>query len=337
MLTKLFRAALAASTLLAGQPVLAQQAGDAPRLKALITVEADTIRLGDLIEGAGQAGNRVVFRAPEPGQSGTIRADRVAAAARDHGITGLDTQALQAVTVRRTGRTVTAQEIAAAVSATLRRDHGIAADTEVELLAGTTEFIVEADAGAAVTVASLAYNATQQRFEATLTVPGSTLAQRLQPKVIGGVTDISRVPRLTRGVLRGETITADHLTFERRRRSELPLDLVTDPERIVDQVARRTLAAGQILRESDMARRELVERNATVLMLYEQPGMTLSLRGKALAGGAAGDTVQVQNLQSKKIIEAMVVGSNRVRVLSASDSRTEARLQSPGSRTVENP
>jgi flagella basal body P-ring formation protein FlgA len=50
-------------------------------------------------------------------------------------------------------------------------------------------------------------------------------------------------------------------------------------------------------------------------------GIVLTMRGKALEAGANGDTVNVQNVQSKRTIQATVTGPGRVTV-----TGTEARL-----------
>ena len=49
-------------------------------------------------------------------------------------------------------------------------------------------------------------------------------------------------------------------------------------------------------------------------MTYDAPGLQLTMRGKALAGGAVGDIIQVQNVTSKRTVEAAVTGPNRVAV-----------------------
>jgi flagella basal body P-ring formation protein FlgA len=74
------------------------------------------------------------------------------------------------------------------------------------------------------------------------------------------------------------------------------------------------MGRGATVREADVQRPELVERNATVTIVYQTAGLNLTLRGRATAGGALGDTIQVQNLQSKKVIDAVVAGPGRVEV-----------------------
>ena len=90
--------------------------------------------------------------------------------------------------------------------------------------------------------------------------------------------------------------------------------LFRSTSKIVGNAARRPLPRGSLLREVDIQRPEIVEKNASVTMTYEMPGLQLAMRGKALAGGAMGDVIQVQNINSKKTVEATITGQNRLAV-----------------------
>ncbi len=79
-------------------------------------------------------------------------------------------------------------------------------------------------------------------------------------------------------------------------------------------VAKRALRAGQAIRESDFAKREVIARNETVTISYEVPGIMVSIRGQALEPGAQGDLINVLNVQSKKTLQATVTGPGRVSV-----------------------
>ena len=59
---------------------------------------------------------------------------------------------------------------------------------------------------------------------------------------------------------------------------------------------------------------DLVQRNETVTLVYEVPGVVLTIRGKAVDGGAEGDVINVLNEQSKRIVQGMIVGPGRVAV-----------------------
>ncbi len=58
----------------------------------------------------------------------------------------------------------------------------------------------------------------------------------------------------------------------------------------------------------------LVKRNDLVLMVLQEPGMSLTAQGKALEDGGAGSVIRVSNVQSDRIVDAVVVESGRVTV-----------------------
>jgi hypothetical protein len=60
----------------------------------------------------------------------------------------------------------------------------------------------------------------------------------------------------------------------------------------------------------------IVQRNDAVTIVYEAPGFTLTLRGQAQDIGALGDTINVLNLQSKRVVQGVVSGAGRVTVAS---------------------
>jgi flagella basal body P-ring formation protein FlgA len=285
----------------------------APRLKPIVTITGDTVLLGDLIDGAGAVAARPVFGAPEPGQAGRISADRIVAAARDHGVTGIDTGGLTSIAVRRDGRRIGADEIVTAVVARMIADRLLPPDGTVELNAGRMELTVETAATGTIEIKRIDL-AASGRFEALFTVAGSRALAVTPAQVIGSITDTVNVPVLSRPVLRGDALALSDIVLERRRRADLGQDAITDPARLAGTVARRALGRGAMLRESDLQRAEAVERNAIVMMVHEAPGMQLTMRGRALAAGAVGDVIQVQNVASRKIIEATVTAPGRVAV-----------------------
>ncbi len=59
---------------------------------------------------------------------------------------------------------------------------------------------------------------------------------------------------------------------------------------------------------------EIVQRNDTVTIVYQAPGVTLTLRGQAQEAGALGDTISVLNVESKRVVQAVVSGPGRVTV-----------------------
>jgi flagella basal body P-ring formation protein FlgA len=152
------------------------------------------------------------------------------------------------------------------------------------------------------------------RFEARLT---TTATQR---RVTGSAEALVGVPVLTRAVARGEALGSDDW-HEERRPARLVASMTPASGRLAGLVARRPLATGEVLREADLVRPDLVERNQLVAITYEAPGLSLSLKGKALAAGPEGAVVQVLNLSSKRQIDAVITGPGRVSARLTTDKK----------------
>jgi flagella basal body P-ring formation protein FlgA len=84
---------------------------------------------------------------------------------------------------------------------------------------------------------------------------------------------------------------------------------------------------GQILRMADLAKADLVQRDQNVSLIYEAPGIYLTMRGKAIDAGTEGDTVSVMNLQSKRVVQGIVSGPGQVTMSPVVPRRTLALSQ----------
>ena len=62
----------------------------------------------------------------------------------------------------------------------------------------------------------------------------------------------------------------------------------------------------------------LVQRNETVTLVYEAPGMVLTIRGKANDSGTEGDVIGVLNEQTKRVAHGVIIGPGRVAVTNGS-------------------
>src|ERR1700681_4826204 len=111
-------AALAALALLAGTAGAEKAAmpSQMPSLKGEVTINGDFVRLGDLIDNAGENAAAPLFRAPDLGASGTIQVYRVIEAARSQGISVFDAHGLSEVVVLRASRTIALPELERAVT-----------------------------------------------------------------------------------------------------------------------------------------------------------------------------------------------------------------------------
>ncbi len=288
-----------------------------------VVVMQDTILLGDIVTNAGAAGSAPVFRAPALGRSGTIQMLRVLEAAIGAGVTGIDVGAASQIVVTRAARRIEKEEIATAVSAALAR-HGMdQAEVSIALDNGDAALFVEPDAKGEVKITDLTYDPRSLRLDAVVAVAGSRSLALKPARITGTVVDSVEAPVLLRNMQRGETVRISDIRMDRRPRRDVSTG-VADPAALVGKVARSQLQAGAVLRDADLAKQELVEKNGAVQVIYEIPGLALAMRGKALEGGGMGDVVLIQNIQSKRNLQATVTGPGRVTVIGGLPGRFAA-------------
>ncbi|AWN38947.1 flagellar basal body P-ring formation chaperone FlgA [Methylobacterium radiodurans] len=299
---------------------------DAPmRLRGDVTARGDVLTLGDLVENAPEAAAaRPLFRAPALGATGTIQARRIIDAAATAGLGPVETGGRVQVSVQRAARRVTPAEIEAALKRGL--ETGFALDAKmlnVRLDGEAPVLLAPTDLDGQVAALDLTYEPRTRRFAALISLGERQASLR----VTGVAVELREVAILTRAVTRGERLSDTDFALERRPREGAPQDALAQPA--IGEVAQRALGAGTVLRTGDTAPPELVARGEMVTILYEAPGITLSMRGIASEPGRLGAVVTVVNAVSKKVLQAIVVGQGRVSVGPAAPQR-QASAALPG-------
>jgi flagella basal body P-ring formation protein FlgA len=283
-----------------------------PSLTAEVTVSGDLVRIGDLVENAGDAASIAVFRAPNPGTTGAVPVDRVLDALRPHGVISVDAKGLATVNVTRTGRTIAREEIEARIARDIASVTGIRDPKNVGITFDQEPQAIQVDSNSSgdLKTERLSLDRRTGRFNIIILMPG----EHRNWRYAGIASEVFEAAMLTRPVARGEILRASDISIEKRPKSELVADVVADGQIAIGQAARRAMRPGQPLRQGDLMKPELVQRNEPVIISYQVPGIALTLRGKALESGSEGDVVNVLNLQSKRTVQGTVTGSGRVLV-----------------------
>lgn len=298
-------------------------AADRPTLRGDVTVSGDLLTLGDLVANAPAAAAATpLFRAPALGQAGTIQAQRILGAAEALGIGGIETAGRAQVSVTRAARHVGASEIEAAIRKRLVAQFGMDPNaTGLSFEGPAPTLIVAPDVTGEVTASDVTLDRRSRRVQATIWIGPSANERRAQSRVSATAVDLVEVAVAGRAIGRGDTVRPGDVVVERRARDLVPADAVLDGNPLEGRVARRTLGAGSLMKLADLVRPELVGRGDVVTVIYETPGVSLTMRAKASEAGSLGDTVGITNPQSKKVLQAVVVGPGRVSVSAAPAGR----------------
>jgi flagellar basal body P-ring formation protein FlgA len=285
-----------------------------PALRASVTVTDDVVRIGDLVENAGVVADVPVFRSPDLGTVGTVPTERIVEAIRPHQLIGIDTRGLTEVVVARPSRTITGQEIATRIAQVLAGQNGLgeAQNITVYFDREARALQVEANATGALRMLALTYDPRSTRFDVTFDLPSSALLRRQPVRFIGTAIETIPAVAVDRTVEHGELLKDSDLTILRRPKTEG--GAVASIADVVGMAARHQLRPGQPLHAADLMKPEIVQRNDTVTLVYQVPGIVLTLRGQAQEAGALGDSISVLNADSKRVVQAVVTGPGQVAV-----------------------
>jgi flagellar basal body P-ring formation protein FlgA len=312
--------ALAFAALIAAAPALTPAAAappSLPTLKRAVSVSTDIVRIGDLIDNAGAAADTPIFRSPDVGTTGSVPLQQVLDAIRPYHLSLIDTGTLSEVEVTRTGRTIDAADIEARIARTFAGRYGLgeANSLTVTLDGMVRPITVDQSATVDLVLMSAAFDGRSGRFDITFDIPGNPYMRRL--RLTGTVVETVAAAVLTHALARGELVKDSDVTIERRPKAVVGAEGIASAGEAIGLAARQAMRAGQPLRRTDLMKPEVIHRDDNVTLVYEVPGILLTTRGKSLESGAEGDVINVLNIQSKRTIQGVVSGPNRVTIMAA--------------------
>lgn len=310
---------------------------DRPALRASVTVNSDLVRIGDLIDNAGPVANIAIFRAPDLGTTGTVPTDSIVEAIRPHQLIDIDTRGLAQVIVTRASRAISPQEISDTIAQALSQKFSLGEPQNLsfafDLPLHTLQ--VEPTASGPMQVLALSYDPRSGRFDVTLDLPSSRVLQRSPAHFTGSAIETVDAVAVNRPLERGAVLQASDLVVLRRPKAQA--NGLLDVKDAIGLAARHPLRPGQALSTADLMKPEVVARNDTVTLVYEAPGLTLTIRGQAQDAGAVGDTIGVLNAQTKRVVQGVVTAPGRVTVAATTMHVAENRPDSAEVPTVVTP
>jgi flagella basal body P-ring formation protein FlgA len=320
----MIRTLLATISALLALALPAQAADEAiapPTLRASVTVTADVVRVGDLIDNAGSAALVPVYRSPDLGTTGALPVTQVLGVLRAKQVIGVMTGDIKEVSVTRLARTFANRDLELAVASSLEHRFGLgdAANIAVTFDRGISDLRLDASNTGTLLPVATRYDARSGRFDLTFEINNDSTSSPTRLRFTGNAIETVEVAVLTHDVERTETLKSSDLATERRPKAEVIGEPVSR-DRAIGMQLRRPMRAGTPLRVADVAKPDFVQRDQNVTIIYQVPGLYLTTRGKAVDNGAEGDTVSVLNVQTKRTLTGIVTGRGQVTVQGASQA-----------------
>jgi flagella basal body P-ring formation protein FlgA len=285
--------------------------GEAATLRPNTTLRASTVRLSDLFDGIEGKADRVLGPGPGPGGRIVVEAQQLGAIARQFGVDWHPASSSDRAVLERLGRPLRRDDVMDAVRSALI-GAGASADCDVDL-AGFLPPLVPVEAVPRPVVSDLEYDAAAGRFSAMLSVTGEGM-EPLHLRVDGRADDTITLPVAASRLLAGSIVQPNDVRMARVRTSVVRGDVMRKPSDAIGMQTKRPIAPGQPLFVNELMRPSMVVKGATVLMVLDSPGITLTAQGQAVESGAIGERIRVLNPSSRAAVEAEVIGPDRVRV-----------------------
>ncbi|MGR4863496.1 flagellar basal body P-ring formation chaperone FlgA [Caulobacter sp. LARHSG274] len=124
-----------------------------------------------------------------------------------------------------------------------------------------------------------------------------------QPGALRGNVEVLAYAR---SLAAGEIVQPEDLVWIKAAAG--PADAPNDADALIGMSAKRPLRQGSAASLRDVSTPQVIKAGDIVAVTYEDAGVALTLQGKAMAAGAVGESLMVQNTASKKIIETVVTG-----------------------------
>lgn len=324
--TRAFAAALAFTVTVFTGTAVAAPNGSGPKtiqpgaelsLRRQISIDEGTVRLGDIFDGrisatAGITADTVVAYAPQPGRRAIFDAEWLSRLAYRLQLNWRPTTRLDRVIVERTSTLVNGEHVRATIADELAR-RGYGDEFELELSNRNLLIHIDSKLPGTVGIASLSVDPTAERFNAVVTVPaGDPRAQRIS--VAGRMFAMIEVPVPVTTLRPGAPIQESDMKWVPVRARSVRDITVTDIADLLDMEPRRALRQDTPIQRSDIRRPQSVSKGNVVTMIYQTTSMSLSATGVAETGGTNGDIIRVRNRQTNLVIDARIIGPDRVAV-----------------------
>jgi len=159
------------------------------------------------------------------------------------------------------------------------------------------------------TIDDLSYDDRSNFFRASIKIDTEG-SEPMQLLLSGRVHPLVAMPVLKKHISSGGIIKHNDISWKKIRSKNTNYNSVSSAEQLRDQVARRPLIAGRIIRASDIRPQKLVNKGDFVVVQLRNDAMSLSTRGISIESGSRNEIIKIRNPRSNKIIEAKIIAPN---------------------------
>ncbi len=284
-------------------------------LKENIAVDGRLVTLGDLFDDIGEKTDVIAFEAPAPGKSMTVSGRDLQRIADKYDIDWQRPEYLKRVSLRRYSDTIPVSELSDLLLG-LAIDHGANEESQIRLYGRNDGLIVPVGVSLLdIEIEGFALTERKDRFSVTIQVPsGGDVPDKISLR--GGIEQVRDIPVFNRNVMPGETIQQSDLAWIKFPTNRLNGRAILSSSDLIGMTVRRPARTDKPITASDIVAPVAITKGDAVTMVVRTRAMVLTAAGRALENGGIGDTIRILNPKSRQTVDAKIIRTGQVEVLS---------------------
>lgn len=287
------------------------RSANAATLRTESIVTGDYIRLGDIFDGVKNA-EYVLGPAPQPGKDMILNARTLYKIASALQVDWQPNSSSDQLVLRREAVVIPQADVTDALQTKIKSS-GVDTNFNVNYTTAMKDLVLPAGSPSTLEIAAFNFDPQSDSFNAVIVAP-SAADPKTRLNVSGRIERLVKVPVLKNTLKNGDIIGALDIDYLEIAQPKLSSATVLDEKDLINMTPRRIAAGNKPILFNDLEKPTMVDRGDAITLIFDNGPMTLTVKGKALQGGALGDMVRVSNTDSNKSLQGEVTASREVTI-----------------------
>jgi flagella basal body P-ring formation protein FlgA len=288
-------------------------------LKTSSIIPGDTVTVGDVFSDAGELSDR--YLAPAPAAGGSLilnKSDLIRISDAFH-LGWQPTTQEDRLVIRRESTSIDSYTIESALQDKISAQMD---GRKFDMTLGDKKTSLQLPSGAEKTVQvdKIKIDLQKGTFLALLSAPAGVQNPLVKKEIAGRIFALEQVPVLKNPLRSGDIIDARDIDYVDMRATDVTANMVVNADKLIGQTPRRGIPAMRPVRSADIEAPAIVKKGDLVTVILRNDTLNLTIQGRALQSGGAGDLVRIVNTASNRLLEAVVTGPQSVTIRTASST-----------------
>lgn len=288
------------------------KSAEAATLKSEAVINEAVVRASDLFDDVPAKKDAIIGNAPSPGQSVILNAKALQRISSVYDLDWDSASPADQIIVRRSIQTIPTADIVAVIKKGLEA-RGVSGDFGVTLNNVAPTLILPGNVAATAEISQMNYTPGRDVFTAVVVAPSSS--NPVATVSLSGIIEkMKQIPVLKSSVKSGDIIGSSDIEWINVSIRNTVHDTIDDADDLIGKTPVRSVDANTPIRARDVTPPQMVARGDEVILLFNQGGLQLSAKGKAMQNGAEGEVIRVMNLSSNESLRGEVTGTKTVEI-----------------------